>query len=106
MPMPETVLLVGLPALSLTTAVAERFAPSPAIVLSAGTAPSSPDSASDALQWIFTSPAYQPSGFGAVVAAPVRTGAVLSMLTPVTGLRAVLSALSVAVPAACRLLPS
>jgi hypothetical protein len=57
-----------------------------------------PDRASEAVQWIVTSPLYQPSAFGAAVAAPLSVGAVLSMLMPPTLVLALLSALSVAVP--------
>src|SRR3954452_21163378 len=104
--MPDTVLVVTFPALSLTDSLAERFTPSPAIVLSAGPAPSMPESESDAVQWTFTSPEYQPSGFGLVVGAPVSVGALLSMFTPLSGFVARLSALSTAVPVTCRLAPS
>ena len=89
-----------LPALSETpTGPAPRLAPSPVIALSAGTVDAStPESASLAVQWIVTSPLYQPAAFGASVAAPERSGSVRSMLISSTILLFLLPALSVAVP--------
>src|SRR5438045_1405486 len=82
---PDTVVLVELLALSPTEALAERFAPSPVIVLSAGTIPGLiPDKLPAAVQWIATSPLYQPSALGCVVAAPPSDGAVLSTFMPLT----------------------
>src|SRR5918992_1103589 len=51
-----------------------------------------------AVRSIFTARGSQPLPFGAVVGAPVRTGAVLSMLIPPTPSSFSLSALSTAVP--------
>src|SRR5262249_49439976 len=96
-----TVAFLVLPALSGTDARAGRPAPSAVIVLSPGlVAGSTPETASSAVQWIGTSPLYQPPlplGGGAV-AAPVSVGAVVSTLMPSTVVVAVLPALSVAVP--------
>src|SRR6266536_4173062 len=92
------VAVVVLPALSDTEALAVRPLPSPLMVLSARTEPARPDSASDAVQWMVTLPWYQPAAFGAVVGAPLRVGATLSILMPLTVALALLSALSTAVP--------
>ena len=103
----EVVSDLALPARSLTDRVLVRFAPSPLIVVSTGTvAGSTPDSPSVAVQWIMTSPRYQPAAFGAVVGVPASVGAVLSMLIPETVVDALLSAVSVAVPDAVWLAPS
>ena len=72
--MPPTVACVELPALSLTEAAAARSLPSPSTVLSAGHAPSRPESASLHVQATTTSPLYQPFAFGLVVGAPVSDG--------------------------------
>jgi hypothetical protein len=86
-----------LPALSETLADAPRLSPSPAMTLSAGAVPgSTPERSSDAVQWIATSPLYQPFAFGSVVAVPARSGGVRSMLIPPTVVVAVLSAVSFA----------
>src|SRR5436190_1362661 len=90
--------VVVLPALSPTAALAVRPLPSPEITLSAGAEPSSPDSASAAVQCTVTSLLYQPVPFEDVVGEPDRLGATLSMLIPPTVAVAVLSALSAAVP--------
>src|SRR5206468_4054441 len=103
---PPTVLLVGLPALSLSDALAERSAPSPVIVLAAGQSPARPDSSSEQVQATVTSSAYQPSPFGAVVAAPSSEGAVLSMLIPASPPLAALPAASVAEALTCWAAPS
>src|SRR6478736_1879070 len=97
--MPLTVAALVLPARSETEAAADRSSPSPVIVLSAGAAPSRPERASAADHFTVTSPVYQPSPFGAVVAAPLRVGSVLSTSTPVMVNGSLsLSAASVAVP--------
>ena len=89
----------ALSALSLTDALAVRLRPSPPMTLSPGTvAALIPESASVADQWIVTSPLYQPAPFGELVGAPLRLGAVLSMLNGPTEPDALLSALSVALP--------
>ena len=75
--------VVLLPALSLTVWVAVRFSPSPVMALFAGAAVASPESASSAVHAMTTSPLYQPL-VGCVVGAPLRVGAVLSTLTPLT----------------------
>src|SRR3954470_6602099 len=77
---------------------ADSALPSPVITESAGQAPRRPDSGSLHDQWIVTSPLYQPSVVGAVVAAPVMVGAVLSMLIPDTVALSLLPAVSVALP--------
>src|SRR5918912_2267451 len=79
---PLTVRLAVLPALSLIEALADRLSPSPAIMLLVGHRPSRPDRASPHVQATVTSAVYQPAAFGWVVAAPLRVGAVLSMLIP------------------------
>src|SRR3954468_4159322 len=104
--MPLTVRVVWLPALSVTVAVAERLSPAPLMRLSAGQSPAMPDSVSEQLQCTVTSPLYQPLPFGAVVAAPVRVGAVLSMLMGLIVALWLLPASSYAVPAADWLPPS
>src|SRR5688572_340784 len=98
--MPETLAVAQLPARSQTVALAERLAPSPVTVLAAGQAPASPDSISEQVHWTTTSPLYQPLPFGAVVAVPLRLGAVLSTLMPATVAMALLPAASTAVPVA------
>jgi hypothetical protein len=98
--MPVTDADVLLPALSETdTGPAPRSAPSPVIVESAGTvAGSTPERASDAVQWIVTSLMYQPSAVAGVVGAPERFGAVRSMLMSETVAEAWLPTRSCAVP--------
>ena len=86
------------PARSDTDADAVCAVPSPVIVVSAGASPASPDTASAAVQWIGTSPAYQPSGPGPVTGAPERVGGSVSTLMPLTVAVDVLPALSTAVP--------
>src|SRR5205814_833075 len=76
--------VVVLPALSPTAALAVRPLPSPEITLSAGAEPSSPDSASAAVQCTVTSLLYQPVPFEDVVGEPDRLGATLAMLIPPT----------------------
>jgi hypothetical protein len=67
--------------------------------LSAGwVAESIPDSRSWPVQWIVTSPLYQPKAFGFVVAAPESVGGVRSMLMSFTVAVALLPALSSAWP--------
>src|SRR3954452_1233353 len=85
---------------------ADRALPSPVITESAGQAPRRPDSESLHDQWIVTSALYQPSVFGAVVAAPVMVGAVSSMSIPDTVALSLLSAASVALPVTDWLCPS
>ena len=84
---PSTVAVVTLPATSLIDALAPRFSPSPATVLSVGQLPSMPEPASEQVQATVTSPAYQPLALGLVVTLPVSVGGVLSsfsvMLLPV-----------------------
>src|SRR4051812_11395717 len=105
--MPLRVAPLVFPALSLTDAPADRSSPSPVTVLFAGAFPSMPDSASLADHVTVTSPLYQPLPFGAVVAAPLSSGSVLSTLTPVMLNRSLsLSAASVAVPPALWFSPS
>src|SRR5262249_47594551 len=90
---------VTLPALSATdTSPVPRSTPSPFTTLSAG-AVAMPESRSSASHSTVTSPLYQPAALGAVVAAPVSVGAVLSILMPLTAADALLPATSVAVPA-------
>src|SRR5436190_806227 len=91
-----------LPALSDTVAgPAPRLRPSSVMTLSAGTVSgSTPDSASDALQWTVTSSLYQPALLGAAVAAPLSEGGVRSMLMSLTVVSLVLPALSSALPGA------
>src|SRR6266545_2754296 len=103
--MPATVRLVALPALSLTDALAERSSPSPVIVLVAGQPSARPDSSSEQVQATVTSCAYQPSPFGAVVAAPSE-GAVSSTLIPVREALPELPAASVAEALTCWSAPS
>ena len=76
--MPVTVLVVLLPALSVQVAVEERLEPSPSTTSSEGAAATF-DSASVQVQSTVTSPVCQP-----LANEPLRTGAVLSTLTPVT----------------------
>src|SRR5690348_10468626 len=95
---PDTVVVVELPARSVTVAEADRLSPSPVTVESAGHVPSMPDRASEHVQWTTTSPRYHPPAFGWVVTAPVRTGLVLSMSMPPTVVESLLPARSVAVP--------
>ncbi len=92
--MPSTVLAVLLPALSVTWADAEMLLPSPSTMLASGTAPASPESASDASHVTVTSSLAQP----VVLGVPVSVGLVLSMLMPVTPSLALLPAASVTVP--------
>jgi hypothetical protein len=92
------VAVVALPALSLTDADAASAAPSLVIVLFAGQAPLMPESASEHVQAIVTSPLYQPAALGAAVGAPDRLGGTLSTLIPLTVVVALLLALSTAVP--------
>src|SRR4051794_35962488 len=75
---------VVLPALSVTEALAFSAAPSPVMVLFAGTPPSRPEVASLAVHLTVTSPLYHPFPLAALVGAPLSEGAVLSMLMPVT----------------------
>src|SRR4051812_103323 len=98
--MPLTDADFELPALSETfTGPAPRLEPSPAITSSAGrVAGSIPDSPSVAVQWIATSPLYHPAPLASVVAAPLRAGAVRSMLMSLTVVPLVLPAPSSAVP--------
>jgi hypothetical protein len=98
--MPLTDADMLLPALSETlTGPAPRSAPTPSITLSPGTESGSmPESASVPVQWIVTSPRYQPAAFASVVGAPLSSGAVRSMLTSFTVASALLPALSTAVP--------
>src|SRR4051812_45835520 len=80
--MPLTDADVVLPALSaIETGPAPRSEPSPAIVVSAGcVAASIPDRPSAPVQWIVTSPLYQPAALAAVVAESLSAGGVRSML--------------------------
>ena len=94
------VALVELPARSLTEALAVRPVPSPEIVLFAGQLVPTPETASVQVQWIDTSPLYQPAPLALVAGAPERAGAVLSMLMFDTVAEPVLPTLSVAVPVA------
>src|ERR687892_2284205 len=94
MAMPPTVACAAFPARSVTDALAEPSAPSPATVLSAGQSPSSPERASEHVHATVTSSRYQPLAFGSVVAAPCRTGGVVSTLTPETAALAELPAAS------------
>src|SRR6476469_2626761 len=96
----------SLPARSLTEELAVRLAPWPWMTLSAGAAPSMPERLSSDVQWIATLSLYQPAAFGPVVGAPLRVGAVVSMLMPLTVASAVLPAASVAVPLTDCALPS
>src|SRR5205814_8826258 len=103
---PATVALELFPAMSATEAEAERLAPLAAIVLSAGQA-ATPERLSPQVQWMTTSPLYQPLMLLAVVAAPLMLGAVLSILMPLTAAVAALPALSATVTGpAPRLVPS
>src|SRR6476661_8648566 len=104
--MSETVAVDELPARSETLADAERLSPSLVITLSAGHAPSMPERASLHVQWIVTSPWYQPFPFGAVVGAPLMIGAVLSTLIPDSVTLSLLPATSRAVPVADCAAPS
>ncbi len=105
--MPVTEPEVELPALSETLAlVAPSLSPSPVMLLLAGQAPARPESESLQVQAMATSPLYQPSSLGFVVAAPVTTGAVLSMLMSPTVALASLSATSTALPITDCLAPS
>src|SRR4051794_36377551 len=71
------------------------------MTVSAGTVSgSTPERASDALQWTVTSSLYQPALLGAAVAAPLSEGGVRSMLMSSTVVSVVLPALSTAVPVA------
>src|SRR5919199_1406448 len=106
---------VVLPALSWTETLVATSLPSPVSVLSGGHAPSMPDSASEQVQAIATSPLYHltmvPSAsvlvpLGAPTAAPLSRGAVLSMLMPFTLASALLPAASLAVPDALWSAPS
>src|SRR2546421_3065969 len=90
----STVALDSLSARSETDAEADSADPSPLITLLAGHEPAIPESASLHVQWIVTSPAYQPFPFGAVVGAPLIVGAVLSMLSGPTVVLALLPAAS------------
>jgi hypothetical protein len=69
---------VSFPAASATSTDAEKLSPSPEITASAGHAAASPEVASAHVQWIATSPEYQPFAFGPVVAAPLTDGGVAS----------------------------
>jgi hypothetical protein len=97
---PLTDVEAELPALSeMVAGPAPRFEPSPLRVLSAGwVAESIPDSRSWPVQWIVTSPLYQPKALGFVVAAPESVGGVRSMLMSFTVAVALLPALSSAWP--------
>src|SRR6185437_14784342 len=93
--------VVRFPALSLTEAVEVRPVPSPDIVLLAGQPPvGMPESASPQVQATITLPLYQPAPLGLVVGAPLRVGAVWSILMFPTVAVAELPALSTAVPVA------
>ena len=97
--MPSTDAVREFPALSETVADAPRSSPSPVSSSSPGTvAGSTPESASPVVQWIVTSPLYQPYAFGLAVGAPESVGFVRSMLTLSTVSLALLPALSVAWP--------
>src|SRR3954447_17273288 len=91
---------VELPALSETlTGPAPRWEPSPVMTSSAGeVAGSIPDNPSMAVQWIATSPRYHPAPLASVVGAPLKAGAVRSMLMSLTVVSLVLPAPSSAVP--------
>src|SRR3954451_13693959 len=79
--MPVTEPVPSLPALSLIFAEAPRWRPSPVIVLLAGWVDGSmSDRPSCPVQATETSPLYQSPPFESPVGAPVRDGAVLSML--------------------------
>src|SRR5262245_58519486 len=105
--MPLTAPLPLLPARSLTEALAPRLPPLPSITLSAGTVDrSTPERTSAAVQWMVTSPLYQPAAFGWLVGAPLSVGAVLSTLRAPTLVLALLPAASVAVPLTLWFLPS
>src|SRR3954451_12618090 len=78
--MPPTEPVPLLPALSRMSAEAPSLLPSPVMVLLAGWVPGSmPDSPSSPVHAMETSPLYQPA-VASVVGAPIRVGAVLSML--------------------------
>ena len=99
--MPDTVVVVVLPALSVHVADAARFAPSPVTMLGAGVAVT-PEPPSVHTQVTVTSALLQPVALGV----PVSAGPVLSTLTPVTLAVALLPAASVAVPVAVWFAPS
>src|SRR6476659_4020730 len=91
--------LAVLPALSATEALTVRLLPSPVTVASAGpVAASRPERASAAVQCTVTPSRYQPLALGPSGAAPVRVGATVSTLIPVTVAEAVLPATSVTEP--------
>src|SRR4051812_20366084 len=71
---------VLLPATSETEALAVSADPLPVITESSGQVPAMPDKASLHVQWMVTSPLYQPSALGPVVGAPVIVGGVSSTL--------------------------
>src|SRR4029079_9015131 len=71
---------VALLARSRTEVPAVRPVPSPSMVLSAGAAPSRPESAAAAGHVTVSASLYQPAQLGSVVAVPLRVGAVLSTL--------------------------
>src|SRR5919112_929038 len=87
--MPDTVVVVLLPALSVQVAVADRFAPSPVTVLTAGSA-AGPEPVSVQVQATVTSSLVQPLVLG----------------MPVTPAEPVLPAASTAVPPADWLAPA
>ncbi|HEY5424193.1 MAG TPA: hypothetical protein VIK05_12005 [Ilumatobacteraceae bacterium] len=96
----DVVVVVELPALSATVAVAARLEPSPVMVLFPGHVEpfTKPDSASVHVQLIETFELYQPFALAAVVGKPVSVGAVRSTLMALTVVDAVLPAGSTAVP--------
>jgi len=98
--MPSSDALALLPALSETlTGPALRLVPSPVTKLSSGwVLVSTPDSASEAVQRIVTSPLCQPSALGSVVGAPARYGGVRSMSMSLAVASLLLPALSCALP--------
>ncbi len=99
--MPDTVLVVVLPALSVHVADADRFEPSPVTVLGAGD-PATPEPPSVQAHVTVTSSRLHP----VVLGVPMSAGAVLSTFTPVTFAVALLPAASVAVPVAVWFAPS
>src|ERR1044071_1929624 len=76
---PPSIPTPRLPTWSATVAEAERAAPSPVTVVLAGQGEARPEPCSRQLQATTTSPVCEPAAFGAVVVAPVRTGAVRSI---------------------------
>src|SRR5438445_3896276 len=95
---PETVVLVLLPALSVAVPLDDWPLPSASVASAAQLW--IPESVSAQLKCTVTSLLYQPAALGEVVAAPLIVGAVLSMLIPETVVLVLLPALSVAVPVA------